>query len=176
MRIDSGAVSIITDPKALHTIVLDHVAKEARLLPVQPPGAAAPKLPGMPASLLATPAAGGGAMAVVNLGKALIEGHEVEGKRYTLPVPAVPQPPKIPHVPGMPQASQKPLPAALPTTAEVWTSTKLGLPVLTKVTGPFGQLTCACKTAPATEPHPTLFQIPPEYKTVLPPNPALPKP
>jgi hypothetical protein len=175
LRIDAGNISVITDPKAQHAIILDHLNKEARLLPMQPaqPGA----LPaGAAAASFAVPSAS--AMGVEDLGKKLIAGHEVDGKRYIIQPPKPPQAPqiKIPGAPGMPPGMpQRPQPAQMATTAEVWTSTKLGLPVLTKVTSASGQLTCACKAAPAAEPHPALFQIPPEYKPVMPPAPSVPK-
>jgi hypothetical protein len=49
------------------------------------------------------------------------------------------------------------------------------MPVLTKVSGPFGEQTTYCKAAPSAEPHPALFQIPPGYKPIVPPPPAPPK-
>jgi hypothetical protein len=171
MRIDTGATSIITNPKTQQAIVLDHVSKEARILPMQPAappmgtpqsGAAAPsfKPPAMPA------------MQMQSLGKSTIEGQEVDGKRYVVQPPA-PKLPQASPAPGMP--SPKPPAPPMPTTVDVWTSSKLGLPVLTQVTGPFGQQTCYCKVAPATEPHPSTFQIPPGYKPVMPAAPQAPK-
>lgn len=177
MRIDAGDISVITDPAVQHAIILDHLKKEARLLPLQPPRPGA-----LPAGAAASPSATSAApaMGVEELGKKLIAGQEADGRRYIIPPPAPPQVPqiKMPHAPGvsgMPQMPQKPKPAQIPTTAAVWTSTKLGLPVLTRVTSAFGQVTCACKAAPAAEPHPALFQIPPEYKRAIPPAPAGPK-
>ncbi len=171
MRIDAGNISVITDPKALQSIVLDHLTKEARILPMQPALPGAPPLGAPPSfapkgapALPTTPA-----MAVQELGKQVIGGLEAEGKRYTIP-PPIPKLPsgQMPQVPGMPQQPAPPKPGQMPTIAEVWTSTKLGLPVLTKMTGAFGQLTTACKAAPIAEPHPSLFQIPAGYKPVLP--------
>jgi len=40
----------------------------------------------------------------------------------------------------------------------------MGVPMLTKVTGGFGQLTQVCKKAVPGEPHPMAFEIPPDYK------------
>ena len=122
-------------------------------------------------------------MNVKDLGKRLIEGHEVEGKQYTLPPLTPPKPPSAPQAPGMPQAKMpglpnapqlppKPDPKALVT--EVWMSTTLHLPVLTRMTGSFGQQMCHCKNTVAGEPHPSLFQIPADYKQVG--KPAAPKP
>lgn len=155
MRIDTGSTSVITDPRAQQAIVLDHIAKTARVMPLAP---SLPQ-PGMPAIGGAAPAfkpPAMPAMHVQDLGKNVIGGQAVDGKRYIVPAPpATPQAPQMPQAPPVPQA---------PTTVEVWTSSKLGLPVLTQVTGPFGQQTCSCKTAPVAEPHPSLFQVPPGYK------------
>ncbi len=173
MRIDAGNISVITDPKALQSIVLDHLTKEARILPMQPALPGAPPLGALPSFGAKAPAVPTTpAMAVQELGKQVIGGLEAEGKRYTIPppipkLPATPMP-KAPAAPGMPQQPALPKPGQMPTIAEVWTSTKLGLPVLTKMTGAFGQLTTACKAAPIAEPHPSLFQIPAGYKPVMP--------
>jgi hypothetical protein len=59
---------------------------------------------------------------------------------------------------------------------ETWTSTKMHLPMLTKMHGPFGQMTQTCHSAVPGEPHPAAFQIPPGYKVIQPPKtPTLPK-
>jgi hypothetical protein len=81
----------------------------------------------------------------------------------------------MPQAPSAPQAPQMPQKPPMPTVADVWTSTALGMPVLTKVSGPFGEQTTYCKAAPSAEPHPALFQIPPGYKPIVPPPPAPPK-
>jgi hypothetical protein len=179
MRIDYGATSVITNPATQQTLLLDHVKKEVRA--IQLPQAAPPQLtlpavrpPGMPGA--PTPPAAP-AMNVKDLGKRLIEGHEVEGKQYTLPALTAPKPPAAPQakIPGMPNAPQippKPDPKAL--VSEVWMSTQLHLPVLTRITGPFGQQMCHCKNTVAGEPHPSTFQIPADYKQVG--LPAAPKP
>jgi hypothetical protein len=117
---------------------------------------------------------------VHDLGKALIEGLEVEGKRYILtPLQAPkapsnsqaatkPQAPQAPHMPGMPAPGTPPIPPQLlklaPTVTEVWTGVKLGTAVLTKVNRPAGELTTYCKPTSTEEPHPSLFEIPPGYK------------
>jgi hypothetical protein len=106
---------------------------------------------------------------VEDLGKGFIEGHEVEGKKYTFQPPKPPDMPKLPELakpamPGMPAPPQAPPAPKMPTVAEVWTSTKTKMPVLTKVTGPFGQQVCHCKPGPESEPHPAVFQVPPDYK------------
>jgi len=173
MRIDTGTTSIITNPKSRQAIVLDHVSKEARILPMQPapPPVGTPPL-GAAAPSFKPPATP--AMQVQSLGKSTIEGHEVDGKRYIVQPPA-PQLPQAPPVPGMPQPATKPPAPPMPTSVDVWTSSRLGLPVLTQVTGPFGQQTCYCKVAPAAKPHPATFQIPPGYKQVMPAAPPAPK-
>jgi hypothetical protein len=112
---------------------------------------------------------------VQDLGKSMIEGHEVEGKRYTLPpppMPPAPQPPKLPQMPGMPKLPQSGTPAKppqppklpQPTVTELWTSVKLKTPVLTKVSTSAGEQTTYCKPTSTDEPHPSLFEIPPGYK------------
>lgn len=165
VRVDTGNTSLIHNPKERQAILLDHLKKEARIVPMQ----TAPPQFGMPPLGPATPAAASPEappMKVHDLGKSFIEGQEVDGKRYIIQPPAAPV---------SPQGSQKPgLPAAppAPTTVDVWTSSKLGLPVMTQVTGPFGQQTCLCKTAPTAEPHPGLFQIPPGFTPVMPSRPA----
>jgi len=153
MRIDFGNTSMITDPAAMKTILLDHIKKEALTVPLpQGPQLTPPGLPAFPNSPVPPQA--------LSLGKALIDGHEVEGMQYTFQPPALPKPP------------------AMPTTAEVWTSVKTKLPMLTKITGPFGQQICQCKTSTAPEPPPTAFQIPQDYKPVTsltPPKPPSPR-
>jgi hypothetical protein len=184
-------MSIINVPANQHTILLDHLKKEATVIPM---------VPGM-----GSPASGGGAGAqsgaaqapplkVEDLGKSTIEGHEVEGKRYTLPappafqkpkmpkMPQVPKPPGAPQAPKiadakmpqakMPEAPKPPQPAKppempkppQPTVTEIWTSVKLKTPVLTKITSFAGERTTYCKPTSGEEPPPSVFQIPPGYK------------
>jgi hypothetical protein len=62
--------------------------KEAMVIPTPPAAAApaspgAPKMPGAPASP---------PLHVADLGKSMIEGHEVEGKRFTFTPPQAPAP------------------------------------------------------------------------------------
>jgi hypothetical protein len=178
MRIDTPNASIITDPAGQRAIMLDHLKKVAMVIPMPPapghPQAGSPAMPGAPAPPVPPP------MRVQDLGKSLIEGHEVEGKRYTLPPPPVPPKPKMPEMPKLPQLNLPkpptlpkppvpPKPPQLPkppqpTVAEVWTSVKLKLPVLTKVTTGAGEQTTYCKPTSTAEPHPSLFEIPPGYK------------
>jgi hypothetical protein len=164
MRVDTGATSVITDPASQKALVLDHIKKEARMVPI--PQAPAPGMPPLPGAL---PAGMPKPPQVEDLGKGFIEGHEVDGKKYTFhppdKPPALPTPPGLakpatPGMPGMPQSPPK------PTVAEVWTSASTMMPVLTKITGPFGQQVCHCKpgAAGAPPPHPAMFQVPPDYK------------
>lgn len=172
-RLDTPTTSVISDPVSQHTILLDHVKKLATIVPMTPamPGATLPTAPGAPAGAGQPPP-----MQVEDLGKSMIEGHEVEGKRYTLPAIAPPSMPQAPQaaMPGTPQAPgarSAPAPPKLPkpNVAEVWTSVKLKIPVLTKVTSAAGEQTTYCKPTSTAEPHPSLFQIPQGY--TIKPNP-----
>jgi hypothetical protein len=169
-RIDMPNTSVITDPIAQHAIVLDHINKRAQILPLkqQAPGMPLPQMPQAPG----VPVPGmpqQPQVAVENLGKSVIEGHPVEGVRYIVqppPQPQMPQAPQVPQapkppLPGMPAPPTMPPP---PTISEVWTSTQLKVPVLTKITTPGGVQTTYCKPAPAAEPNPATFQIPPGYR------------
>jgi hypothetical protein len=165
MRIDTPSASIISNPAEQKTILLDHLKKEATVIPMPAVSGSAPSGgPKMPGGAPAAPA-----MQVQDLGKSLIEGHEVEGKRYVLPAAQKPQTPAIPQMPKMPKAPQPPqLPKApsllKPTVAEVWTSVKLKTPVLTKITSSLGSQTTYCKPTSTQEPHASTFEIPPGYK------------
>jgi hypothetical protein len=180
-RTDTPNQTVITNPVAQHAILLDHVKKFAHVVPLVPqppqmpqmPQVAAPKPPGTPQMPPVT---------VQDLGKSMIEGHPVEGKRYTVqppappPLPQPPAPPQLPQAPNMPQAPQAPqvqapktpAPPPMPTVSEVWTSIPLQVPVLTKITTPAGVQTTYCKPAPMAEPDPSLFQIPPGYQVFMP--------
>ena len=175
-RIDTPQSSVISDPVSQQTIVLDHVKKEACVIPMGPPGAAAPQGSTAPGS-----AAAGvhpSSVQVQDLGKSMIEGHEVEGKRYTLPAQPPSSKPPIPamlglKMPGSPQGLNSPQASASPqgpkappppNIAEVWTSVKLKTPVLTKVSTPVGEQTTYCKPTETAEHPPSVFQIPPGYK------------
>jgi hypothetical protein len=178
MRVDFGNTSVISDPTGQKSILLDHLKKQAMTIPMpQGPQFTPPVLPAGAMPSAGTPPN------VLDLGKALIGGHEVEGKQYTFQPPQMPtmpampkQPalPKMPQAPGMPQAPQMPQAPPMPTVAQVWTSTKTKLPVLTKITGPFGEQICHCQTAPTFEPPPSTFQVPQGYQMV--PMPSAPKP
>lgn len=225
-RVDTGNMSQITNPGAGQTILLNHAMKQAHVIPAPP---AAPPLPGQPPAMPGMPSFAPPAVPsapqlnVKDLGKSVMNGHEVEGKQFTysppaLPAmpgapgmpkmpgapampkipgaPAVPGMPSAPAAPGMPSAGAMPqipgMPAVLgmpaapaapgkpaapavpgapvppvpPTVAEVWTSTKMRIPMLTKMNGPFGQSSSVCQNAIPGEPHPSMFQIPAGYKIV----------
>lgn len=184
MRVDYGATSVITNPATGVTLLLDHAKQEVRAIPT-PPGMAPPQLTppgiaGMPAPPTPPTAPG---MQVKDLGIKMVQGVEVQGKQITLPPLAAPKPPAPPQVPGVPGAPAPPAipkPPQVPTIAETWVSTKLQMPVLTRITGSFGQQMCHCKNTVAGEPPPTAFQVPPNYKQVglpsTPPPPGAPAP
>lgn len=186
-RIDLGSTSVITHPAAGKAIVLDHLKKEVRTIPLPRgpaaqsalPHAARPGLPGAPPPLPG--------MTVKNLGTKVIGGHQVQGKQYSLPLPAPPKPPALPKppaappVPGAPPVQASPMLGAppkppgapqlpkrppAPMVTEMWTSTQHHLPVLTKTTGSFGKQTCRCKNLAGGEPPASLFRVPPGYKPV----------
>jgi hypothetical protein len=178
-RFDTPTASVISNPSSQQAILLDHIKKEATILPMPPAmGGAPPSIPGMglPAMGAAPPA-----MQVEQLGKSLIEGHEVEGQRFTLPPSSAPTPPGMPKLPGAPALSapgvpgKPPLPKlpAVPSVTEVWTSVALKVPVLTKMTTGAGQQTTYCKPTSAAEPPASVFQIPAGY-SIKPPAPPQP--
>lgn len=174
-RLDTPTSSVITDPSSQKAILLDHVKKEATIVPM-PPAASGSAPPGSPQ----VPATKGQAQPakVDDLGKSMIEGHEVEGKRFTLPAFSPPSKPEMPKVPGAPQAKlpgapkapgapkppQAPKLPTVPSVTEVWTSVKLKAPVLTKVSTSAGEQTTYCKPVSGDEPHPSVFQVPQGYK------------
>ena len=176
MRLDTPHTSIITLPAGQKTIMLDHLKKEAMVIPM-PPVSSAPSPSQNPQASGA--AAQHPALQVHDLGKALIEGLEVEGKRYILTPPQAkapsnsqaatkPQAPQAPNMPGTPALAIPPnlqqLAKLAPTVTEVWTSIKLGTAVLTNVKSAAGEQTTYCKPTSTDEPHPSLFEIPPGYK------------
>lgn len=177
-RLDTPSTSVINDPKSQQTILLDHLKKEATIIPM--PGASSggpsPASPQIPAAQGQAPP-----VKVEDLGKSMIEGHEVEGKRFTLPPFTPPPKPDMPQVkmPGVPQAAMPGAPKApsgapsppqspklptIPSVTEVWSSVKLKVPVLTKVTTAAGEQTTYCKPVSTDDPHPSVFQIPQGYK------------
>jgi hypothetical protein len=169
MRADYGDTSVLTKAGDPRTFILDHIKKEVRM--IQPP-----QLPQMPLPPVNPPQPPGfappaGPPHVEDLGKRLIDGIEAEGKRYMVPLPNPPQAPNAPQTPQPPMIT------------EVWTAVKSKIPVLTKVTGPFGEQLCKCRIVEDLEPNPQLFDIPADYKQApevprapAPPKPAIPKP
>lgn len=123
-RLDSGNTSVISNPAAGQTILLNHVEKTAT---IQPLLSATPSPPGMPPMPhLAVPGLAPIPPAQVqDLGKGVLQGLEVEGKRYLIQppaipnIPATPQPPTfqapgIPKLPGMPQTPGMPKVPGMP--------------------------------------------------------------
>jgi len=107
-------MSVISLPANQQTVLLDHLKKEATVIPMMP-------------AMGSSGAAGGGPQGaapqappvkVEDLGKSMIEGHEVEGKRYTLPPPPAFQKPKMPEIPHMPKPPNMP-PAPKPPGAKL---------------------------------------------------------
>lgn len=162
IRVDTGNMSVITDLQNKQSVILDHLTKEARLSSLNPPlgpdGLPLPNFPTIPDIPGPPPP-----MNVKDLGKRFIEGHEVDGKEYIIQ--------KIPKTPGL-QLPNAPAPP--PIISEVWTSTKFGLPVLTRLKGSFGEQLCHCRVTEMTAPNPQMFQIPPDYKVVPMPQAAPP--
>lgn len=190
-RVDTPQMSVISLPANQHTILLDHLKKEATVIPMMPPmgSQASPGGGGAPGAAPQAPP-----VKVEDLGKSMIEGHEVEGKRYTLPpppafqkpkMPEIPQMPKLPNMPQAPKLPDAKLPQAKmpeapkppqppkpteipkppqPTVTEIWTSVKLKTPVLTKIMSSAGERTTYCKPTSEQEPNPSIFKIPPGYK------------
>src|SRR5438477_6873903 len=94
MRLDTPHTSIITIPASQKTIMLDHLKKEAMVIPMPP----VPSAPSQPQDSQASGAAAQHpALQVHDLGKAMIEGVEVEGKRYILTPLQAPKVPSNAH-------------------------------------------------------------------------------
>jgi len=181
-RLDTPSTSMITDPASQKAILLDHLKKEATIVPLAAASGAASEA----SSQIHAAQGQASSVKVEDLGKSMIEGHEVEGKRFTLPPftpppkPEIPQlkmptppragMPQVPKPPAAPAAPQAPKLPPVPSVTEVWTSTKLKAPVLTKITTTAGEQTTYCKPVSVDEPHPSVFQIPPGYK-IKPPKP-----
>ena len=151
IRFDFGTSSLISDPLSEVRILLDHVLMEARILSA---GANLPAVPGTPAvpgiPLPAIPSTPN--VNIVELGKSVIDGLEAEGLRYVFQTLDPLRPPSI-------------------ASWEIWLSTELQLPIVTKIAGTFGERTNVCRCTAAVVPD-ALFQIPPGYR-VIPPAPAV---
>jgi hypothetical protein len=146
IRINFGTTSLIINPLTQVRILLDHLVLTARILAsaASPPGLPPPPSPSI--ELTGALSLAGEAAKIEQLGKAFIEGLEVEGMRYLFP-------------PGGPVVSW-----------EVWTSIKLQLPVMTRTIGNFGERTCICKCTPV-QPPAEIFEIPAGYVVINPPVP-----
>src|ERR1700687_5915096 len=72
MRVDTGATSVITDPASQKALVLDHIKKAARIVPI-PQAPQIPGMPGMPQLPGGLPAGMPKAPHVEDLGKGFIE-------------------------------------------------------------------------------------------------------
>jgi hypothetical protein len=95
-HLDFGKTGLISKPGAMQSILLDHVKRQARIVPAPPHAQASPSSPQAPGgSVPHGPAPPSSLLHVKDLGKQTIGGHEAEGKLYTF------QPPKAPSVPGM---------------------------------------------------------------------------
>ena len=158
-HLDFGKTGLISKPGASQAILLDHVKKEARIVPAPPqaPPPAHAQAPAGSAAPLPTQPPGSSLLHVKDLGKQTIEGHEAEGKMYTFQPPKLPTVPSVKGLPGLkppkPAGSPQPpgppqppspgkpsAPAVTPPhgqvqTLEVWMHTKLHVPVLTKAGG-----------------------------------------
>ncbi len=153
-RLDLGSFSIITDPISQVRITLDHLKMEALIIqPPALPSAPGVQLPGMSLALPPLPTDGPG-VDIVQLGKSIVHGMEAEGFRYVFAIADPLSPPPI-------------------ASWEVWIHLATQLPVLTQAIGPFGQRTTICQCL-AVEPPANLFQIPPNYRTIIPEIPKLP--
>ena len=158
LRFNQGNQSIISDPSAGKTILLDHATKEAQIFPLQP-NLQKPGVPTIGAPSFTPPQA---PINVQDLGKRMMNGHEVEGKLYTF---APPQMPAAPNAPGMPSIS-----APQPQQLEVWNSPKFQLPLASRLTGDMGKQTTIAKQVTPCQPPASAFQIPHDYKVVPPPH------
>jgi hypothetical protein len=147
---------VISNPAAAQTIVLDHLKKTALVKPSVPaaPQMPAPQMPqfGLP-GVPGAPAPPG--LQVQDLGKSMIQGLEVEGKRYVIPPPQpqIPGMPKPPQMPGMPSVPGMPGMSAMPQVPQA-----PGAPGLPPVPGMPG--------APAPPKPPALPQ-PPQMPTTV---------
>ncbi len=120
MRIDFPDKSLITNPAGQHAMLLDHVKKEFKIVPMQmhvPGMPSPPHVPGFP-HIPALPhipqAPHPPAMQVQDLGKAALGGHPVEGKQFTMAMPTLPKMPagmpSMPKLPKLPQAPKLAMP------------------------------------------------------------------
>lgn len=146
LRLDFEKLSMILNPLTGEQIILNHLTHEARIMlpsisiPLAVPIPGVPGIPALPAPPALPPEPN-----LVALGTAIVDGLMVEGVRHVFAA-----------VDGV-------LPAIA--SWEVWTNTKLQMPVFTQTIGSFGVRTCICKCA-AIEPPASAFQIPASYSIV----------
>lgn len=140
MRIDYPNMSLITNPAGQHAMLLDHVKKEIKFVPMQihvpgmPPPPGLPNMPHIPALPKMPQAPHPPTMMGEDLGKAAMAGHPVEGKKFTMVMPTLPKMPAgmpaiakipkfkkpalpklaMPKVPGLPAVPGAPAAPAVP--------------------------------------------------------------
>jgi hypothetical protein len=100
-----------------------------------------------------------------DLGEKVIDGMTVKGKRFTMPhPPQPPRPPGMPEAPAMPQ----------PSTAEVWTSPELKLPIQSSMIDPktgAKAVTEMKNIKPGGKLDPSMFEVPKDFKIAPPVKP-----
>lgn len=113
-RTNQGNTSVISYPAHGQSLLLDHLKKEAMIIPAQPPAPPKPQLAQLGPNaqhLLAPPPA----PQIQDLGKRFMGTHEVEGKLFTfqrlVPTPHLPPTPTAP-TPTAPKAPEVKLPGA----------------------------------------------------------------
>lgn len=144
LRVDYATFSMLTDPATGERILLNHATQEARIVAAEisiSPGLPIPAIPGLPTVPAVPPEPN-----VVALGKAIVDGLEVEGVR---------------HVFGAI--------GSLISSWEMWANSKLQMPVFTQTIGSFGVRTCVCKCVEVAPPA-SAFQIPDHYRVIRGPS------
>jgi hypothetical protein len=111
MHLDFGKTGLITKPGAKGALLLDHVKREARIVPPPAPAQAAPPPATAPGGAIPQTPKPPSLPKVKDLGKRIIGGYQAEGKMYTFhppKAPALSQPagktpavPKMPTLPGL---------------------------------------------------------------------------
>jgi hypothetical protein len=149
LRIDFGMTSLIINPLNQLRILLDHVAMEARILIAEAHLPGMPQMPQIPHfGMPQVPNPGAEVAKLEQLGMAVIQGLEAEGMRYLF------------------------APGGFLTSWEIWTSTLLKIPILTRTIGTFGERLCICNCN-GVQPPASMFEIPPGYTIINPSAPQL---
>ena len=114
-HLDFGKTGVISKPGANQAILLDHVKREARIVPLPAgPPAAPPSPAGKPGVVPHLPVPPSSSLLhVKDLGKQMIGGHDAEGKMYTFQPPQPPHALAAPGAKGLP-AFEAPKPGAPP--------------------------------------------------------------